>query len=158
MNYIVARGEASRRLRLSTQTQPFDQRAVALDVDVGDVLEQPATTADQQQQTAPGVVVVLVLLEVLGEVGDALGQKRDLGFRRAGVGLVQAVGAQDFFLLLGGQRHENISINRYREEKGSQRGRRGLQHTRLSDFSSDNRGDRNRGVDNIQPIGCMLAG
>ena len=31
---------------------------------------------------------------------------RDLRLRGAGVGLMQAVGAQDFFLLLGGQRHE----------------------------------------------------
>ena len=38
------------QLRSATQTEALDQRAVAGDVDLGDVLEQPAATADQQQQ------------------------------------------------------------------------------------------------------------
>jgi hypothetical protein len=50
--------------------------------------------------------------EVLGQVGNPPGQQRHLGFRRSGVGLMQAVRAQDFFFLIGSKRHENISINR----------------------------------------------
>ncbi|CDZ88735.1 conserved hypothetical protein [Rhodococcus ruber] len=90
---------------LSTQTQTLDQRTVAVDVDLLDVLEQPATTTDQQQQAAAGVVVVLVLLQVLGQVLDALGEHRDLRLGRSGVGLVEAVLAEDLLLLLGGQCH-----------------------------------------------------
>ena len=74
--------------------------------------------SDQQQQPAPRVVVVLVHLEVLGEVRDALGQHRDLGLRRTGIGLVQAVLAQDFFLLLGSERHEINSIKSVRDHPG----------------------------------------
>ena len=46
----------------------LDERTVALDVDLATYFEQPPTTADQQQQPAPRVVVVLVGLEVLGEI------------------------------------------------------------------------------------------
>src|SRR5262245_43703633 len=96
----------------ATQAETVDQRAVALHVDLGDVLEQPTPTADQQQQTAPRVVVVLVHLQVLGQVGDALGQQRDLGFRGAGVGVMQAILAQNVLLLFGGERHEITPSNR----------------------------------------------
>src|SRR5699024_10518665 len=75
----------------ATQTQALDERAVRRHIDLGEVLQQPAPPADQQQQAAPGVVVVLVGLEVLGEVDDPLGEQRDLRLRRAGVGLVQPI-------------------------------------------------------------------
>src|SRR5919107_445564 len=60
----------------AAQTEPLDERAVPGDVGLRQVVEQPATTADQQQQAAPAVVVVLVHLEVLGEVADPAGQHR----------------------------------------------------------------------------------
>src|SRR5699024_11010615 len=56
--------------RSAAQTQAGDERAVALDVDLLQVLEHPATLADQEQQSATRVVVVLVLLEVLREILD----------------------------------------------------------------------------------------
>src|SRR6201999_4049819 len=74
------------RTASAAQTEPLDQGAVALHIDLRDVLEQTAPTSNQQQQPAPRVVVVLVHLEVLGQVSDALGQQRDLGLRGAGVG------------------------------------------------------------------------
>jgi hypothetical protein len=61
------------------------------------------------------VVVVLVQLEVLGQVGDPLGQQRDLGFRGAGVGVMQAVLAQNVLFLFGSERHEINSIKSVRE-------------------------------------------
>ena len=85
--------------------EALDQRAVARDVDLGDVLEQPTTTADQQQQATTGVVVVRVGLEVLGEVGDALGQDGDLDLGGARVTLVGGVLGDDLLLALGGNRH-----------------------------------------------------
>jgi hypothetical protein len=45
------------------------------------------------------VVVVLVLLEVLGEVADAVAEQRDLHFRGTGVALGRGVLGDD--LLLG---------------------------------------------------------
>src|SRR5665648_27521 len=71
--------------RSATQTEPFDQGAVAVDVDLLQVAEKATPLADQEEQTTTRVVVVLVLLEVLGEVLDALREHRDLDLRGAGV-------------------------------------------------------------------------
>lgn len=85
------------RTASATQPEALDERAVAGDVDLRDVLQQATATTHEQQQTAPRVVIVLVHLEVFGEVLDALGQQRDLRLRGAGIGVVQAVLAQDLF-------------------------------------------------------------
>src|SRR5688500_7804256 len=79
------------RYVLSAQAEPLDQGAVARDVGLGEVLQEPTATADQQQEAAAAVVVVLVQLEVLGEVADALAQHGDLDLRRAGVPLYRPV-------------------------------------------------------------------
>src|SRR3981189_2817959 len=115
LSYIAAgTGPKSQKptgVKSATQAKPVDQGAVALHVDLGPVLEQPAPPANQQQQSAPGVVVVLMQLQVLGQVGDPLAQQRDLGFWPAGVGVMQAVLAQNGFLLFGSERHEINSIS-----------------------------------------------
>src|SRR5699024_1653923 len=82
----------------ATQSERGDQRAVALDVDLAQVFQQPAALADQQQQASPGVVVLLVVLEMLGEPLDALREQRDLNFRGAGVALVRGVFGNDSLL------------------------------------------------------------
>ena len=82
---------------------------------------------DEQQQSASRVVIVLVQLEMFGQIGDPLGQQRDLSLRRTGVGVVQTVLAEDFLLLFGSERHEYNSIKKVREDHLG-RGRRELQH------------------------------
>jgi uncharacterized membrane protein YhiD involved in acid resistance len=49
------------------------------------VIQQAAALVDQLQQAAAAVVVLLVGLEVAGELLDAGGQQRDLDFRRTGI-------------------------------------------------------------------------
>src|SRR4051794_30602869 len=90
---------------LPAQTEPLDERAVAVDVGLGQVVQQPATPADQQEQAPPAVVVVLVLLEVLGEVADPAGQHRDLHLGRAGVPLDRGVVGHDLLLDSALERH-----------------------------------------------------
>src|SRR5699024_3817986 len=51
----------------AAQAEALDQRTVALDVDLLQVLEHAATLTDQQQQATTRVVVLLVVLEVFGE-------------------------------------------------------------------------------------------
>src|SRR3954462_10129023 len=82
------------------QAEPLDQRAVTRDVGALQVLQQPAALTDEDQQTPTAVVVVLVGLEVLGEVLDALREHRDLDLRGTGVALVRGVLGHD--ALLGG--------------------------------------------------------
>src|SRR5579863_717390 len=74
--------------RLAANAEPADDRPVALDVVAPHVVEQPATATDDLHQPAPGVVVALVHLEVLGEERDALGEERDLHLGRPRVGVV----------------------------------------------------------------------
>src|SRR5206468_7334300 len=69
------------RPSLPAQAQLLDQGAVALDVLAGQVLKQPTATADQEQQAPAAVMVVLVYLEVLGEIVDPPRQQCDLDFR-----------------------------------------------------------------------------
>ena len=65
----VAKDPPERVLRESAaQAEALDDRAVALDVGLLQVVQQPTALADEQQQATTAVVVVLVLLEVLGEV------------------------------------------------------------------------------------------
>src|SRR6478736_5861449 len=78
-------------VRLAPQTQLGDDRPVALDVVLLDVVEQPATTTHQHQEPSPAVMVLLVDLQVLGEVVDAVGEQCDLHLGRTGVGLVQSM-------------------------------------------------------------------
>ena len=96
---------ASGRSELAADAEALDDRAVALDVGLHQVLEQAATLADQQQQAAPAVVVVLVGLEVLGQVGDATGEHRDLDLGAAGVAGLGAVLGDDLLLGGGVERH-----------------------------------------------------
>src|SRR5690242_18900157 len=90
---------------LAADAEPLPNRAVAVDVLLGQVFQQPAAAADQQQQPATAVVVVLVHLQVLGQVIDPPGQQRDLDLRRAGVTLTGRVLRQDLFLGGGVERH-----------------------------------------------------
>src|SRR5579884_42841 len=91
-------GTAPEVLPLSAQTETLDQRAVALDVLGGQVLQQPAALTHQLVHAAAGVVVVLVRLQVLGQVVDPLGQQRDLDLRGAGVTFGGAVLGEDLLL------------------------------------------------------------
>src|SRR5207245_10343402 len=79
--------------------QPFDQLPVPGGVLRLEVVEEPPALADQLEQAAARMVVLLVRLEVFRQVLDALGEERDLDLRRAGVALVGAE-LLDYTLLL----------------------------------------------------------
>ena len=79
----------------AADAEALDQRLVARLVDALDIVEQRAALRDHLQQAATGVVVLHVGLEVLGEVRDALGEDRDLDFRRAGVADLEGVIANE---------------------------------------------------------------
>src|SRR3954447_12674512 len=94
---------------LAAQTEPLNERAVAADVGLRQVVQQAAAPPDQQEQAPPAVVVVLVLLEVLGEVADPAGQHRDLDLRRTGVVLDRRVVGHDLLLDSALERHRAAS-------------------------------------------------
>src|SRR5690606_11378139 len=90
---------------LLTQTQLLDQRVVARHILLLEVGEQATALVDHHQQTAARVVVLVVILEVLGQVADPFGKDRDLHFGRTRVTLRAGVIGNDFLLLFGGNRH-----------------------------------------------------
>ena len=63
---------------LSSQFQPLDDLVVFSDISPLEVIEQFSSSGDHFQQSAPGMIVLFVYLEMLGELIDALGQQRDL--------------------------------------------------------------------------------
>src|SRR5690348_12816911 len=76
---------------LPADTELRDECPVPLDVVAPEVVEQPAPPADEHEQPALAVEVLLVHPHVLGQVPDAVREERDLDLGRAGVGLVLAV-------------------------------------------------------------------
>src|SRR5690554_4531143 len=84
-------GTASRTKVLAAQPQALGERAVTRDIDVLQVTKQATALTDQQQQATTRVVVVLVRLQVLGEVLDAAREHRDLDLRGSSVARVSRV-------------------------------------------------------------------
>src|SRR5215208_7594794 len=72
-------------MALAAQAELADQRAVALEILLLEVVQEPPAAADEHQQAAARVVVVLVLAQVLGEIVDAARQERDLDLGGPGV-------------------------------------------------------------------------
>ena len=70
---------------LTTQAQTLDQGLVAFAVFLFQISQQTAAGVDHFKQATTGVIVVLVCLEVLGQVFDACGQQGDLHFRGTGI-------------------------------------------------------------------------
>ena len=66
------------------------KRQVFLDVAVLDVLQEAAALADEHHEATLRVLVLLVHLQVLGEVADALREDGDLHFGAAGIALALA--------------------------------------------------------------------
>ena len=62
-------------LQLSTQTETLDEGTVTVNVNALEVVKQTTTVTDHQLHTTTGVVIMLVLLQVLGQVGNTLGQE-----------------------------------------------------------------------------------
>jgi len=83
----------------------LDERSVSFKVGSLKVFEELAPLSDDFQQTASGVCVLLMNLEVLGQIGDSLGEQGYLGFDRSGILVAIAILNHDLGLVLFGQCH-----------------------------------------------------
>lgn len=81
---------ASRTLLLA-QSQFGDNGAVPLNIGFHQIVEQVTTMADHFQKAASGMMILLMDLQVLGEVSNSLGENGDLYLGRTSVLLVQSV-------------------------------------------------------------------
>jgi hypothetical protein len=106
----VASGEAARMrsrrapvshaAKLFFQAERFYNGPVAIDVFELDIVQEPAAPADEHQQSATGVMVFLVNLQVFRQVFDAIGEQADLDLRGPGIGLVHLEFFDQRFLVL----------------------------------------------------------
>src|SRR5688572_22999711 len=96
---------ALRSLTSFSQPEPADDVQVSRPVLARQILEQTVALTDHLEQAAARRVVLLVRLEVFGQLVDALGQDRDLHFRRPRVLLVRLEIRNDLRLLGGRDRH-----------------------------------------------------
>src|SRR2546428_4879421 len=90
---------------LAPEAQLLDESAIALEVRALEVIQEPPAAADQLEQPAARVMVVLVRAEVLGQLVDATREHRDLDFGRPRVGCGAAVLLDDLLLLFLGETH-----------------------------------------------------
>ena len=85
--------------RLLTQAESLDDGTIAVDVATLEVVEQGATLTYEASKSTFGAVVLAVLLHVLGQVLNAIGEQSDLAFCATCVGLALAVLTKDLFFL-----------------------------------------------------------
>src|SRR5712691_3047152 len=102
---------------LLSDSQLIDDRAVSLLVGLFEVVQKTAAAADELQQSAPAVVILRVRFEVFGQIADAVRQKGDLHFGRAGVTVVGAILRNQVRFLLLGAWQNTVSLASYRGNK-----------------------------------------
>ena len=98
--------------RLSTQSQLVDQGLIATLVVASKVVEQAPPLAHEHEQPAARVMVLDVDLEMVGELGDALTEERDLHLARPGVPGLALVLAYDLVPAFGVQQVSTFKLGR----------------------------------------------
>ena len=93
VNCQLKKGDVSIALSelLLTDAQLGDDRTVAVDVLLSQIVQHAATLTDHHQQTTTGVVVMLVHTQVLGQLVDTGSQDGNLDLGGAGVAFVSSV-------------------------------------------------------------------
>ncbi len=85
---------------LLPDSEPFDKLSVPFGVFALQVIQQPSSLPNELEQSAPGVVILGVRLEMFGQVVDTLAEQCDLDFGGAGVFVVGTVRADEIGLLV----------------------------------------------------------
>lgn len=104
--HLRARGAALRESGLTTDAELFDQSLVPFEVPRVQVIKQAATLANQAQQSAARMMVLCVRLQMPGQLFDSRREDGDLDFGRTAVVLGARVGADNFPLAGGLERHQ----------------------------------------------------
>ena len=77
--------------RLLTDTKLSDDRTIAFDILLLEVVQKVSSVTYHLQKSAAGVVILLVNLDVFSQLVDPLGEDSDLYLGRTGVLLMQTV-------------------------------------------------------------------
>jgi len=113
--------------KLLTDAATLDDRTVTLDVVLEKVVEELSSLTDHLLHTSAGVVVLGVLLKVLGELADSLGEDSDLYLGRTGVAFVGSKFLNDVLLVFLCD-HDASPFNKkyFRGELGKRRVKSGV--------------------------------
>src|ERR1700722_3932289 len=109
----------------AADSQPLDEGLVSALILLLDIVEKRSPLRHHLEQAAAGVVVLDVGLEVTGQVGDALGENRNLDFGRPSVADFQTVLIDERRLALSGDRHR-LFLKLERKTAHSISGRTGM--------------------------------
>ena len=94
---------------LSPQLEALDELLVAVVICALEVIEQTSALADDAHQAASRVMILLVELEVLGELGEPLRQQGYLDLGRSRICLALLVALDDGLLGLTGNQFLSLS-------------------------------------------------
>ncbi len=83
-------------MKLLSDSELRDDGSVALDVNFFKVVEQTTTLTYHLEQTAARMTILLMGLEMLGEVIDALSEECDLNLWGTRIALVESILIDDF--------------------------------------------------------------
>ena len=81
---------------LFAETQSLDDGTIAIDVAVVQIVKESAALTYQLGQGAGGSEILVVLLQVLSQVRDAIREESNLAFCRTGIGSALAILTKDF--------------------------------------------------------------
>src|SRR5215212_6668796 len=93
------------RVYSAPDTEFLDDRPVTALVDAFDVIEQLPALRHKLEEPTPGMVILDVGLEMLGQIVDPFREDGDLHFGRAGVAGFGRIRLDDFRLAVGRNRH-----------------------------------------------------
>lgn len=96
-------GQLRKRSVLLTDSELADYFAITIRIVLFQIIQKAASLADKHEQTASRAMVLLVGLEVLGQLPDTLAQDSNLNFGAAGIGIVSPELRNDLVLFLGCQ-------------------------------------------------------
>ena len=95
---------------LLAELQFASDRHVAIVIRFVEIIEQTPALADHLQQSAAGTVILVVLLQMLSEVIDPLGQQSNLNVGAPGIAVMHAERFNCFVLLFDTVRFQNNRI------------------------------------------------
>ena len=84
---------------LLTKTEGLDDSTITIDIVIVEILQQLTALTDKHCQRTGCVVVLVILLQVLCQVRDAIAEEGDLCLCRTSVGSALAILTEDLLLL-----------------------------------------------------------
>lgn len=104
-------GLETQKIGLLAQPETSDDRAVPLRGLLAEVRLKSPPPSYQLEQSASRVIVVLVLTQVVGQLIDALSEKRNLHFGRTDITRMGRIGLDNLSFLLFSYGHSILPIN-----------------------------------------------